>query len=70
MDYVKGSIKNFVTLTELDCNIEIVNYETRPDIEEDDILFNVFNVLVQQVIYTLESDSNNENPIPPTPYKC
>jgi hypothetical protein len=70
MDYVQGSIKNLAMLMELDCNIEIVNYETREDTQEDIYLFEVIDVIQEQVIHTFESNANTETPIPPTPYKC
>lgn len=70
IDYVKGSIKNLAMLMELDCNIEIVNYETREDTQEDINLFEIVDVIHEQVIHTFESGTNSETPIPPTPYKC
>lgn len=69
MDYVQGSIKNLAMLMGIDCNIEIVNYQTREDTQEDINLFEIIDVVHEQVIHTFEKE-NSETPIPPTPYKC
>jgi hypothetical protein len=65
IEYVKDSLNDFTKLLQIDCNFEIVNYKTRPDIEEDDILFTVIATVKEQVLHNLDTGNSN----PPTLYK-
>jgi len=69
INYIKGSIENLVTLMQLDCNVEIVGYETRPDNQQDIELVEIINVFSKQVLYTFEVNTGIAESLHPMPKK-
>lgn len=70
MKYIKDTIDNVAILTQVDCKIEIVGYETRPDTVKDIEILQMVDIAYDQIAHTINKEVSNENPDHPTPYKC
>jgi hypothetical protein len=63
-------INKIATLIEIPCNIEIVNYETRKDNQNDFEAFEALDLIETFIMQQIKTETKDNTDISQTPYKC
>lgn len=70
IEYTEGMINKIATLIEIPCNIEIVNYETRKDNQNDFEAFEALDLIETHIMQQIKTEPQDNTDTSQTPYKC